>query len=212
MANTFNCPSCSAPLVTDGKESTIHCEYCGATVIVPPELQRSTPSAADSVPVPEPHPSQAEGPHGKLTTSQLRQMMIDIRAGKLDDATKTFQEGTGSSMDMAGQTVQMIANQISATNQILPTELAAIMRAYAQNVLTNPPSQQPVSGPQRRGSGLGCWLILVIILLVFFFSYTSVSPLALVASLLGGNTSAPVVQTAIAPFHTIATVIAPLLK
>ena len=211
MANTFNCPSCSAPLATDGKESTIHCEYCGATVIVPPELQKSTMSAADSVPVPEPHPSQAEGPHGKLTTSQMRQMMMDIRAGKLDEATRTFHEGTGSSMDMAGQTVQMIANQISASNQILPTELAAIMSAYAQNFRSSQQTMRPVAEPQRRGSGLGCWLVLVIILLVLFFSYTSISPIALVTSLLGGNTSAPVVQTAIAPFHTIATAIAPLL-
>jgi uncharacterized Zn finger protein (UPF0148 family) len=212
MANTFNCPSCSAPLVTDGKETTIHCEYCGATVIVPTELQTPAPSAAVSTPAPEPHPSQIEGPHGTLTPAQMRQMMVYIRAGQLDEATKTFQEGTGASLEMAGQTVQMIANQISASNLILPTQLAAIMKAYAEAASRTQQFPQTGAGPQRRGSGIGCWLVLVIIVLVFYFSYTSISPIDLVSSLLAGNTSAPVVQTAIAPLHAIATTIAPLLQ
>jgi DNA-directed RNA polymerase subunit RPC12/RpoP len=212
MANTFNCPSCSAPLVTDGKETSIHCEYCGATVIVPTELQKAAQPTAESAPAPEPHPSQVEGPHGTLTTSQMRQMMMDIRAGKLDEATKTFHEGTGASMEMAGQTVQMIANQISASNMILPTQLASIMSAYAQSAMRDREPSGPAAGPQRRGSGIGCWLVLAIILVVFYFSYTSISPVDLVTSLIAGNTSAPVVQTAIAPLHTIATAISHLLK
>ncbi len=212
MATTFNCPSCSAPLVIDGHESTIHCEYCGATVIVPSELQTTSPSVPQSTAALEPHPSQVEGPHGKLTTSQMRQMMADIRAGKLEDATKTFQESTGANAEVAGQTVQLIANQISASNMILPTELAGIMRTYAEIAKRAYVPSQPEAEPQRRGTGIGCWLVLGIILLVFYFSYTSISPVNLVTSLIAGKTGDPVLQTAVAPFHVLATTIAPLLQ
>ena len=217
MAKTFNCPSCSAPLETDGHEASIHCEYCGATVIVPPELRTSASLPGQSVPANEPHPSQMEGPHGgTLSTSQMRQMMGYIRAGQLDDAIKTFQEGTGADGQMAGQTVQAIANQISASNLILPAALAAIMRAYAESANRSYPALQPTIAPRRRSNGIGCFpvlaIMLVIVLLYFYFSYTAISPATLLSSLVAGNTHATVIQTAVAPFHTIATAIAPLFK
>ena len=212
MATTFDCPSCGAPLTTDGKETSIQCEYCGATVIVPAESKQTLPAPPESTPAPEDHPSQMEGPHGKLTVAQMRQMMAHIRAGQLEDATKTFQEGTGASEEMARQTVQMIANQISVSNLIQPAELAAIMRGFAEAARRAQPSAQPEPEPRRRGSGIGCWLVLVILLLVFYFSYTSISPVDLVSSLISGNTSGPVMQTAVAPFHAIATAIAPLIQ
>jgi hypothetical protein len=55
-------------------------------------------------------------------------------------------------------------------------------------------------------------LVLGIILLVFYFSYTSISPVNLVTSLIAGKTGDPVLQTAVAPFHVLATTIAPLLQ
>jgi hypothetical protein len=211
LANTFNCPSCSAPLVTDGLDASIHCEYCGATVIVPPELLKSAQSAGGGVPSLEPHPSQVDGPHGKLTPSQMRQMMVYIRSGQLMNASNTFQDGTGVSPEMAGQTVKMIADQIAATNVILPTELAAIMRTFAESAGRGSQAMPRAAEPRRRGSGVGCWLVLVIILVALYLSYTSISPVSLASSLIAGNTSAPVMQTAVAPFHAIATSIASFL-
>lgn len=214
MAQTFTCPSCSAPLETDGNETSIHCEYCGATVIVPPELRAQAQAA--TVPQPQPHPSQIEGPHGQLSTSQMRQMMGFIRAGQLDDAIAIFQQGTGANGEMAGQTVQSIASQLSASSVILPAALAAIMHAYAESAGRNYQAAQPVISPRRRSSGIGCWGVLAILFLAaalyFYFSYTAISPVTLVSSLFAGNPHAPVMQTAVAPFHTIATAIAPLLK
>jgi DNA-directed RNA polymerase subunit RPC12/RpoP len=37
---TFNCPSCGAALTTTGEDAEIKCQFCGNTVIVPPELRR----------------------------------------------------------------------------------------------------------------------------------------------------------------------------
>ncbi len=216
MAKTFNCPSCSAPLETDGHEASIHCEYCGATVIVPPELRDAAPAAAGSNPASGPHPSQMDGSHGQLSTAQMRQMMQYIRAGQLDEAAKTFQDGTGANGEMAGETVQAIASQLSASSIILPAALAAIMRSYAESAGRSYQSAQPLMAPRRRSRGIGCFPVLVIMLaaiaLYFYFSITAISPGTLVSSLVAGNPHAPVMQTAAAPFHAIATAIAPLLK
>jgi DNA-directed RNA polymerase subunit RPC12/RpoP len=213
VAQTFNCPSCSAPLQTDGHETSIHCEYCGATVIVPPEMLVSAPTTGAQQP--QPHPSQIEGPHGQLSTSQMRQMMDYIRAGQVDEAIKTFQEGTGANGEMAGQTVQAIASQLSASSVILPAALGAIMRAYAESA-SRYQAAQPTISPRRRNRGIGCWgllaILLVIALVYFYFSFTALSPGSLVSSLVAGNPNAPVMQTAVAPFHAIATTIATLLK
>ncbi len=213
MAQTFNCPSCSAPLETDGLETSIHCEYCGATVIVPPELRAQ---AAPGAPQAQPHASQVDGPQGKLSTAQVRQMMGFIRGGQLDDAVKTFQDGTGASPEMAGQTVQAIAGQLSASSVILPAALAAIMRAYAESTSRSYQVSQPAVYPRRRNRGIGCWGVLVIVvvaaLIYFYFSVTALSPGTLVSSLIAGNPHAPVMQTAVAPFHAIGTAIGTMLK
>lgn len=37
---TFNCPSCGAALTTTGDAAEIKCQFCGNTVIVPPELRK----------------------------------------------------------------------------------------------------------------------------------------------------------------------------
>jgi hypothetical protein len=47
-------------------------------------------------------------------------MMMAIRAGQLEDAARVFQAGTGVSESQARQTVEMIANPLSASSRILP--------------------------------------------------------------------------------------------
>ena len=45
MAQTFNCPSCGAPLEPDGDTPTIHCKYCNESVIVPADLRSQLAAA-----------------------------------------------------------------------------------------------------------------------------------------------------------------------
>jgi outer membrane protein assembly factor BamB len=43
-AQTFNCPTCGAPLDYDGgPETTIHCPFCNSSVVVPEELRPEKP-------------------------------------------------------------------------------------------------------------------------------------------------------------------------
>jgi hypothetical protein len=208
MTQTFRCPSCGAPLEINGTETTLHCEYCGETVVVPPEL-RSAP-----VPAVAAAPGETTSPHGAMSSAQMREMMLSIRSGQLEDAARAFQAGTGATPDVANQTVQMIANQIDASKRIMPAELASIMMQFAQaaNREERPYQAATHPAPRRRQSGLGCWVPLLIILLVAYFAYTSLSPLTLAASLFAGNKNDPVIMTAVAPFHQVETAVAPALQ
>jgi hypothetical protein len=235
MAETFNCPTCGAPLETDGKETTIHCEYCGETVIVPQSLRTDNAPAPGAIHFPT-QPDNASAPgavqfptqpgqpfqpgnfRGRMDPSQLRQMMIAIRAGQLEDAVRLFQGGTGVSESQARQTVELISNQLSGSNRILPAELAALMMgamaqstmgAMAQSTQNYSQPLQPTAPVQpRRRSSLGCLAALIIIALVLYFGYTAISPTRLLSSLLSGNQNNQVRQTAVAPLSQVQTALA----
>jgi DNA-directed RNA polymerase subunit RPC12/RpoP len=213
MAETFNCPSCGAPLETDGKETSIHCEYCGETVIVPQNLRTANTSAPGPVQIPT-QPDQPVQPgnfRGRMDPSQLRQMMMAIRAGQLEEAARFFQQGTGADEAQSRQTVEMIANQISGTNRILPAELAALMMgAMAQSARNYSQPLQPTAPvrPRPRRSNLGCLILLIGIVVVLYFAYTAISPTQLLKSLLSGNKNDLVRQTALAPISQVQTAIA----
>ena len=39
MSADLNCSNCGAPLDYTGSETTVHCPYCGSSVVVPEELR-----------------------------------------------------------------------------------------------------------------------------------------------------------------------------
>ena len=213
MAETFNCPACGAPLETDGKETSIQCEYCGETVIVPVNLRAGTAPVSGAVqftPPPD-QPSQAGNTTGRMDPSQVRQMMMSIRGGQIEDAARIFQAGTGVSEAVAQETIGTIANHITTSNRIQPAQLAAMMMgAFAQSAGGYNQPYQPAAPvqPRRRRSGIGCLLTLVVIILALYLGYTSISPKLLVTSLLSGSKNDPVRQTAVAPIFKIETAIA----
>src|SRR5579859_6399389 len=53
MAETFNCPSCGAPLTATPGQTEVRCEFCGNTVIVPESVR---------TPLPEPYRPPPPGP------------------------------------------------------------------------------------------------------------------------------------------------------
>jgi len=51
----FACPSCGASLHVEGDASTLKCQFCGNTVVVPEDLRRKAPA-----PAPGPAPIRIE--------------------------------------------------------------------------------------------------------------------------------------------------------
>jgi hypothetical protein len=58
----FDCPSCAAALRVTGYETQVRCEYCGTTVVVPPELRHPPPPAYPPPPPPVYHPPPLYAP------------------------------------------------------------------------------------------------------------------------------------------------------
>ena len=217
MAQTFNCPSCGAPLETDGNEATIHCEYCGESVIVPSELRTSSQNQQQpgNIPMQPQQPVSPGNIPGKLDVSLVRQMMMAIRSGQTADAVRIFQNGTGTSPEMASQTIDTIAQQIAISNRILPGELAALMmgayQARGQRNYSASSPLMPTRPIRRRGGRLGCLLALVIVILAAYLSYTALSPSQLISAFSSGKENTSLHQTAVAPVSVFSTAIAPII-
>lgn len=216
MAETFNCPKCGAPLETDGQETTIHCEYCGESVVVPQELRVNKQPQPDAghIPMEFEQPAPSANYSGKLGASQVRQMMMAIRSGQNAQAASIFQAGTGVNQATAQQTIDMITQQLAISSRILPAELAALlMGAYKAPLQGNYQANQPVLPVKRRrrSGGLGCLLALVIIVLALYLSYTALSPSQLISAFTSGKANSSLHQTAIAPVSIFSTAIAPIM-
>src|SRR5574337_247678 len=105
MAQSFNCPNCSAPLDYEGDDLTVRCPYCNSSVIVP-EALRSTPpeapSRAPSLPV--------VGMDSLLAQAlQLKEVVRQIRAGNKIEAIRIYRETFNVSLADAKDTVDKLA-------------------------------------------------------------------------------------------------------
>lgn len=81
MPQTFACPNCGASLNLDGNRSSVRCEHCGSTVLVPEAAQPTTPEPDRQVPDPS-----------------LSEVAALLRAGKRVQATHRYREITGASL------------------------------------------------------------------------------------------------------------------
>jgi DNA-binding beta-propeller fold protein YncE/DNA-directed RNA polymerase subunit RPC12/RpoP len=169
VAQTFSCPSCGAPLHTDGTETNIQCEYCGETVVVPENLRHQAAPGVQPPPVTFQFGNVTVG----INPFQIRQMMMAVRSGQLDEATQVFQQMSGSSPEVARQTVERIASHISGTGRISPDELSAFFGGGA-NLAGNIPNFRgasasfPARAPRRRSGNLGCLLVILILVFIAF--------------------------------------------
>ena len=67
MANTFNCPSCGAPLeIEDDEQMSVVCKYCGDTVAVPAEFRHHVDEAPLLPPEDAEEPAPAPAPDKNL--------------------------------------------------------------------------------------------------------------------------------------------------
>jgi DNA-binding beta-propeller fold protein YncE len=219
MAQRFNCPACGAPLQPDGPQAMISCEYCGESVVVPTELREYPKSQPGiySVPV------TIEGTAGG-SGSWVRQMMMLIRAGQLDQAAQVFGQATGTTPDIARMTVERIAQRVSASSRINPDELNSLLTfGGGGGAGYPPPSGIPGAGgmPQtpsaRRGgcSWLACGvvglIILVGVLVPIIISVRSMDVITNQLPAILGAEGSNAQKTALAPAEMLKTQMAPIM-
>lgn len=94
MLETLTCPNCQAALTYDAAERppTLHCDYCGSTIIVPASLGRQAASGAGQ-------------------TEMMAQVMQLVRAGRSIEAIKLVRESTGLGLKESKELVDAVAQQ-----------------------------------------------------------------------------------------------------
>lgn len=91
MANTFDCPKCSAPLDYDGNGLTVHCPFCGSSVVVPEQLR----------------PQQDADMEELIGEAQiLAEIIAELQAGHKINAIKKYRELTGAGLAEAKMAVE----------------------------------------------------------------------------------------------------------
>lgn len=98
MANTFNCPSCGAPLELTGYGELIRCPYCNNNVIVPPELRGKKSSQR----------TQTEPSEAKIPEDQLAEIKQLLREGNKIGAIKIYRLATNAGLKEAKDAVEAI--------------------------------------------------------------------------------------------------------
>lgn len=92
MAETFQCPSCGAPLNLRDTGATMHCPYCNHTVIVPETLRGgSIDSTIESI-FPDPE--------------RIREILATAQDGNKIGAIKQYREITGAGLKEAKEAVE----------------------------------------------------------------------------------------------------------
>lgn len=101
----FKCPTCGAPLEPERGASSMKCNYCGGTVVIPESLRTPAPSA--------PIPQYNFGPINMNSmfnqAAQMPQVFWLAQQGNLDEAAKIYSQLTGLSLDAALTAVKGMA-------------------------------------------------------------------------------------------------------
>ncbi len=104
----FKCPACGAPLEPERGVSSMKCNYCGGTVIIPESLRTPAPSST-SAPVHQ----YSFGPINMNAmmnqTMQMPQVFWLAQQGKFDEAAQIYSQLTGLSMEAALTAVKGMA-------------------------------------------------------------------------------------------------------
>src|SRR5688572_16833314 len=108
MNQSFACPTCNAPLVYDGRSTSVRCDYCGTVVIVPETMRTSatkaTPGSSAAI---ESVPAEVI----EQKQRKINEIMELVRAGRQIEATQLYHQTYNVSLKEAKQTVDgLIAN------------------------------------------------------------------------------------------------------
>lgn len=168
MTLTFNCPSCNAPLDTDGNEVTIRCPYCNNSVIVPEELRSNLTQ-----------PSETEGPsyqvlHAEMDlgtlvgqATQFKEVVELARQGKKIEAIKRYRQLTGLGLRESKDAIDSLTagQSITISTSNMPSRMSVLEEQ--QIIVPKPLVTGTVAAGAAAAGGFSCliWLLPVVIVL-----------------------------------------------
>jgi outer membrane protein assembly factor BamB len=111
---SFRCPSCGAPLQYDGGDhATVHCDFCGNTVIVPEHMRRRSGSTTSLF----------------AHSNRLQEIVSLINDGLTDEAIDLFRRTYNVGWDQAAAAVQ----QLEAGRQVSTVSIGGGTTAAASS-------------------------------------------------------------------------------
>lgn len=107
MNQSFACPTCNAPLVYDGRATSVSCDYCGTVVIVPETMRASpTKTMPGGSAVIESVPAEVV----EQKQQKINELMELVRAGRKVEATELYHQTYNVSLKEAKRTVDNLVD------------------------------------------------------------------------------------------------------
>ncbi len=156
MPAIFDCPACGATLTPDGSKTHISCDYCGKTVLVPPELRAPEHPGAQAFSV---NVTFGGAQPDRFTRAQALEIARLIRAGQKISAIKLHRE-------ISGMGLAESKGVIDNVETLLRDAGADDSGVLADQILESMTTVQPaVSAERRRVSGV-IWLVAIVTLVL----------------------------------------------
>jgi hypothetical protein len=107
--HVFQCPSCGANLSYDGgPETNFPCQFCGTTVVVPPELRAAAVGSAASPAIITSETAVTPGIGADTASTQLAEAMRLALSGQQVEALKLLRESQGMDLPAARAALQQM--------------------------------------------------------------------------------------------------------
>lgn len=139
MAETFNCPTCGAPLDYWEGETTVHCSFCNKPVPIPKSLPVSE-DASDK------NPPSSE----VLKLEEVKEIMRLMQADKKLEAIKRFRQLTGADLNEAKTAVEILQRlengELDSHPEVETLVLDAITKPDPASSVPEPPVVEKKSG------------------------------------------------------------------
>jgi ribosomal protein L7/L12/DNA-directed RNA polymerase subunit RPC12/RpoP len=126
MAQSFNCPNCSAPLDFDGEDVTVRCPYCNSSVIVPNQLNTSSFAAGRSPSLPVVGLDTLIGQANKL-----KEIVQLIKGGKRIEAINLYRDTFETSLGDAQAAIEKLS---SGQSVVMPESSSAARTALERQL------------------------------------------------------------------------------
>lgn len=156
MPAIFDCPACGATLTPDGSKTHISCDYCGKTVLVPPELRAPENPGAQAFSV---NVTFGGAQPDRFTRAQALEIARLIRAGQKISAIKLHREVSGMRL---AESKSVIDNLETLLRDAGPDDTGVL----ADQLLESMTAVQPAVSAQRKGNMKVVWLVAIVMLVL----------------------------------------------
>jgi len=179
MAETFECPTCGAPLdVNVGNEPAIRCPYCHASVVVPKEMRHRTAQTLTTE-------AMFSGGLDSIINNapQFKEIAELARSGNMIGAIRRYRELTGAGLKPAKEAVEKLA----AGESLVLTDIDQSIPTISYYSSDQAASDAQISAKLGKAAvGAGAGVSCFVVGLITFIILVTVVPLLIAFTQEGG--------------------------